>query len=103
MSRRYAGRPEVFAWQLDNELENNHCTCPACRSELLQDPEILLLEAPHKVQHKGVGIQILSVLRQADGRVVIVGGYIQLCKFLVGIRPCAVRRRSSIRRIRSLH
>lgn len=30
MARRYAGRPEVFAWQLDNELESNHCTCPAC-------------------------------------------------------------------------
>lgn len=30
MARRYAGRPEIFAWQLDNELENNHCTCPAC-------------------------------------------------------------------------
>ena len=31
MAKRYAGRPEVFAWQIDNELENNHCTCPACR------------------------------------------------------------------------
>ena len=31
MAKRYAGRPEVFAWQLDNELENNHCTCPSCR------------------------------------------------------------------------
>ena len=32
MAQRYAGRPEVFGWQLDNELENNRCTCPACRS-----------------------------------------------------------------------
>lgn len=31
MAKRYAGRPEIFAWQLDNELENSHCTCPACR------------------------------------------------------------------------
>lgn len=30
MARRYAGRPEIAAWQLDNELENNHCTCPTC-------------------------------------------------------------------------
>ena len=30
MARRYAGRPEIFAWQLDNELESNHCTCPTC-------------------------------------------------------------------------
>ncbi len=32
MAKRYAGRPEIFAWQLDNELESNHCTCPACRA-----------------------------------------------------------------------
>lgn len=32
MAKRYAGKPEIFAWQLDNELENNHCTCPACRT-----------------------------------------------------------------------
>ena len=31
MARRYAGRPEVYAWQIDNELESNHCTCPSCR------------------------------------------------------------------------
>lgn len=30
LARRYAGRPEVAAWQLDNELESNHCTCPTC-------------------------------------------------------------------------
>ncbi len=30
MAQRYAGRPEIAAWQLDNELESNHCTCPAC-------------------------------------------------------------------------
>ncbi len=30
MARRYAGRPEIFAWQIDNELDSNHCTCPAC-------------------------------------------------------------------------
>ena len=32
MAGRYAGRPEIFAWQIDNELESNHCTCPACRA-----------------------------------------------------------------------
>ena len=32
MAKRYAGRPEIYAWQLDNELESNHCTCPACRA-----------------------------------------------------------------------
>ncbi len=32
MARRYAGRPEIFAWQIDNELESNHCTCPTCRA-----------------------------------------------------------------------
>ena len=32
LARRYAGRPEIFAWQLDNELESNHCTCPACQT-----------------------------------------------------------------------
>lgn len=31
MTERYAGRPEIYAWQIDNELENSHCTCPACR------------------------------------------------------------------------
>ncbi|MDD3486194.1 MAG: beta-galactosidase [Atopobiaceae bacterium] len=30
MCKRYAGRPEVFAWQIDNEVEINHCTCPTC-------------------------------------------------------------------------
>ena len=30
LARRYAGRPEIYAWQLDNELENNHCCCPEC-------------------------------------------------------------------------
>lgn len=30
LAGRYAGRPELFAWQLDNELESNHCACPAC-------------------------------------------------------------------------
>jgi len=32
LAKRYAGRPEIFAWQLDNELDSNHCTCPSCRS-----------------------------------------------------------------------
>lgn len=32
LAKRYAGRPEIFAWQLDNELDSNHCTCPACRA-----------------------------------------------------------------------
>ncbi len=31
MAKRYAGRPEIYAWQIDNELENSHCTCPYCR------------------------------------------------------------------------
>lgn len=31
MAQRYAGRPEVFGWQIDNELEGLHCTCPNCR------------------------------------------------------------------------
>ncbi len=31
MARRYAGRPEVYGWQIDNELESSHCTCPSCR------------------------------------------------------------------------
>ena len=30
MAGRYVGKPEIFAWQLDNEIEINHCTCPAC-------------------------------------------------------------------------
>lgn len=32
LAKRYAGKPEIFAWQLDNELDSNHCTCPACRT-----------------------------------------------------------------------
>ena len=32
LARRYAGKPEIFAWQLDNELDSSHCTCPACRA-----------------------------------------------------------------------
>lgn len=31
MAQRYAKKPEVFAWQIDNELESNRCTCPTCR------------------------------------------------------------------------
>lgn len=30
MAERYAGRPEILAWQIDNEIENSHCTCPEC-------------------------------------------------------------------------
>ena len=30
MAERYAGRPEILAWQIDNEVESNHCTCPSC-------------------------------------------------------------------------
>jgi len=30
LAKRYAGRPEVMGWQIDNELESNHCTCSAC-------------------------------------------------------------------------
>ncbi len=33
MASRYAGRKEIFAWQLDNELDNSHCTCPVCREK----------------------------------------------------------------------
>jgi len=32
LARRYAGAPYIFAWQLDNELDSNHCACPACRA-----------------------------------------------------------------------
>lgn len=31
MAKRYAGKPEVAGWQIDNELDSNHCACPACR------------------------------------------------------------------------
>ncbi len=31
--KRYAGKPEIFAWQIDNELDNSHCTCPTCRAK----------------------------------------------------------------------
>lgn len=30
LAERYAGKPEIAGWQLDNEIEINHCTCPAC-------------------------------------------------------------------------
>ena len=30
MAKRYAGREEIFAWQLDNEMDSNECTCPSC-------------------------------------------------------------------------
>ena len=30
MATRYAGKPGIYAWQIDNELESNHCTCAAC-------------------------------------------------------------------------
>lgn len=30
LAKRYAGREEIFAWQIDNELDSNHCTCPSC-------------------------------------------------------------------------
>lgn len=30
LAQRYAGKPEIFAWQIDNEVESNHCTCPEC-------------------------------------------------------------------------
>ncbi len=36
MAERYAGRPEVLAWQIDNEVESNHCTCPSCRKRFQQ-------------------------------------------------------------------
>ncbi len=36
MAERYAGRPEILAWQIDNEVESNHCTCPSCRERFQQ-------------------------------------------------------------------
>ena len=30
MTAHYAGRDCVAAWQIDNELEANHCCCPSC-------------------------------------------------------------------------
>ncbi len=33
MAKRYAGRQEIYAWQIDNELDNSHCTCPVCRNK----------------------------------------------------------------------
>lgn len=30
MASRYAGRVSIKAWQIDNELEANHCCCPSC-------------------------------------------------------------------------
>lgn len=33
MTRRYAENPHVIAWQIDNELEANHCCCPACTAK----------------------------------------------------------------------
>jgi beta-galactosidase len=29
-AKRYAGRPEILAWQIDNEVEDSRCTCPSC-------------------------------------------------------------------------
>ena len=31
MAKRYAGKPGIVGWQIDNELASGHCTCPACR------------------------------------------------------------------------
>ncbi len=36
MAERYAGRPEILAWQIDNEVESNHCTCPSCQERFRQ-------------------------------------------------------------------
>ncbi len=36
MAERYAGRPEILGWQIDNEVESNHCTCPSCRERFQQ-------------------------------------------------------------------
>jgi len=30
LAERYGSRPEIAAWQIDNEIESNHCTCPTC-------------------------------------------------------------------------
>ena len=54
--------------------------------KLLQNPEIFPLEAAYKIQHKGVGVQLLLVIRQADGRVVVVGGNIQFRELFMEIR-----------------
>ena len=36
MAERYAGRDEIYAWQIDNELESNHCTCSSCADSFRQ-------------------------------------------------------------------
>ena len=36
MARRYGGRQEVAGWQIDNEIESSHCTCPVCREKFRQ-------------------------------------------------------------------
>lgn len=33
MTRRYAANPHVAAWQIDNELGENHCCCPVCAAK----------------------------------------------------------------------
>ena len=33
MTRRYAANPHVVAWQIDNELGENHCCCPVCAAK----------------------------------------------------------------------
>lgn len=33
MARRYANDPAVVAWQIDNEIESNHCNCEHCTEQ----------------------------------------------------------------------
>lgn len=33
MTRRYAQDPHVIAWQIDNEIDANHCNCPVCTAK----------------------------------------------------------------------
>lgn len=33
MASRYGGNSDIFAWQIDNEIESNHCTCPSCTAK----------------------------------------------------------------------
>lgn len=56
MAERYAGRKEIYAWQIDNELESNHCTCSNCADQFR-----------HWLQNK---YQTLAKLNTAWGNVV---------------------------------
>ena len=36
MSRHYANESSIIAWQIDNELEANHCCCDICKGEFVK-------------------------------------------------------------------